>query len=275
MKLQFQPLFFSKATHSSQTEKGTNTKPMERTRFAETTMAMFYNDPQRRVDTGEDRARTSSSDNTTQAGSEDSDADGTTYSTSGGSRSPRISTEATSVGSNTPNNANEVTYAPFSDDCQNASSAHATVPAASTSSDNPTTADREAFAPIREDFPDNASVSSTSSDESARTVPFSLNVKDKAAFKHLDKNLVVDAVSRQKVTNKTLLAALYDYKDQTIDNDLIDMISSSVQFQVPCQLVTPDNCVFPPSSDVTQTSYHFKVTFVNLVSSFCRISSHH
>jgi hypothetical protein len=142
----------------------------------------------------------------------------------------------------------------------------AATPTTSLSSDSSDNAERPSYQPFSDDFEDTASVSSVSSGEANKPVPVSFDVEDKEAYKHLEKGLVVDAVTRGTVTNRTMLAALYDFNDPSIDNDLIGTLSGCVHFPVTCQLEAPDGSLFPPESNTTQPRYRIEVTFVNLVS---------
>ncbi|KAK5167170.1 uncharacterized protein LTR77_007900 [Saxophila tyrrhenica] len=103
--------------------------------------------------------------------------------------------------------------------------------------------------------------SDAGSDEGA---PLDLKIEDEEGYRHLSNGLVVDGVSRGPVTSKTRLAALYDYDDDRVDNNLVRSLANTVGVSVSCQLETSDGKVFPPSAEVAQQRYYMRMTFRNL-----------
>ncbi len=104
-----------------------------------------------------------------------------------------------------------------------------------------------------------------SEDGSEDGTPVILKIEDEGAYGHLTKGLVVDAVTRGPVTEKTRLAALYGYDDIGIENSLVRSLANSASLSVPCQLETADGKHFPPSTEIAQQGYYMRITFSNLV----------
>jgi hypothetical protein len=110
-----------------------------------------------------------------------------------------------------------------------------------------------------------SSVSIDEYEKNDAPIPLRLEFEDVEAYEHLQKQLVVDGVTRKEVNGATKLAALYGYEDSDVDNDLVRNLATIDCPRVPCQLETSDGRRYPPSHDVALSNYCFQMSFVKLV----------
>ena len=92
------------------------------------------------------------------------------------------------------------------------------------------------------------------------------NVKDQTLYKHLQNGRIRDGATKGRIDGNTTVVSPYDYKDHTVNNQLVRNFANIVELKVPCQLQIGRGKLYPPTLQAGAHGYHFKLTFNELVS---------